>query len=101
MGEYLKELNPALLIIVLFLLSSLVLFLVKFTMKQFDKYLEKIDIRFTKIDKKMNLLFIEQDSTDYALDKCLPSNGCGFLSYKKEKKTELKEKEDYVSRRFD
>lgn len=101
MSEYLKELNPSLLIIILFLLSGLLLFLVRFIIKQFDKYLEKIDEKFKKIDKKINLLFIEQDSTDYALDQCLPSNGHGFLDYKKEKKKELKEKVDYVSGRFD
>lgn len=101
MNEFLKELNPAFLIFMLLLSTSLVIFLVKFTIKQFDKFIEKIGIRFDKMDKKINLLFIEQDSTDYALDKCFPSNGCGFMDYKKEKKTELKEKDDYVSGRFD
>jgi hypothetical protein len=95
-----ENINPLYLSIAVTILASIVIFGIRFTLSRAEKFFEKIEKHFEYTDKKITLLFIEQDSTDYALDKCLPSNGCGFMDHKKEKKKELKEKADYVSGRF-
>ena len=100
MDNYLTQINPIYLSLIVLLTVGVIIFGVKFTLNQAEKFFDRIEKRLDKTDKRIILLFIEQDSTDHALDKCLPSNGMGFLGYKKEKKTELISDEKYVNNRF-
>lgn len=97
--DVLLRFDPIYLVVGLIIAAAVIVFGIKFTLKNAEKFFDKIDGRLDKTDNKIDLLFVEQQSTDYALDKCLPSNGYGYMDHKKEKKTELLKDQEYVNRR--
>jgi hypothetical protein len=82
MEEYLKAIPNSILIIIVLLLSGLFVHL-------FRRTLDKLDDAFEGINTRLDIVCINQESTDYALNQCKLSNGKPFIEHRDTKKAEL------------
>ena len=89
--EWLNELPPILIKILALLTMSALLI-------GFSMFFKNIKGIADAMNKKIDLLVMGQESTDYALDKVLPKNGKTYLEHKKEKKEELLRDYQYVNK---
>ena len=107
MEDILLKIDPIYTVTALILAITVIIFGIKFTFDRLDKYFTNIDNRHDKMEKRMDkmnnkitLLFIEHESTDEALNKCLEPNGETYMTHKDNKKKALMQDVDYVNRRF-
>lgn len=88
MVEFLAKFSSEFLVLLSVLLAVIVVFLVKGFVMHLSR---KIDCALNKLD----LLSIDQQSTDYALEKSFSN---GYSNYKKEKKEQLIEEYEFKNK---
>jgi hypothetical protein len=91
MKDLLTNIPSEYLAVIITILSAAFLFITKIILRNFKS-------SFNKIENKLDLLFVDQEATDFALNKCLPSNGKTYADHKADKKKELIKELDYINK---
>ena len=82
MSELLKSVPAEILIIIIILFATLFVFLFRYTLK-------KLEDAFDEVNNRLDLVCINQESTDSALNSCKLGNGKSYMEYRNEARTKL------------
>lgn len=90
MEQFYLALPKEVLLIIIALLVLLFVYLFNFTLK-------KIEVAFANINARLDIVCINQEATDYALDKCKLSNGKPYIEHRNERKNILMKELEYTN----